>query len=311
MLVFTYPIAAVVLALLTACLWHQRSAPRRATLATLRAATASTSLRAPPPARSEPRSAAPVNRRGTFEQWASHLARVARRLSPPAYAVTTARRLELAGKGRAVDEDRFLALRLVTLLSVGPAFVLVLLSPLHGLYALLAFIFITAVLGLGPEALLNNQVSARQERISRDLPAVVELLMISVEAGLGFDQALSRAVTSVPGPLGEEFSRYLGEVRMGASHHEALEALDRRTGVPELRSFVMALVQAETFGISVGSILRSQAKESRIAQHQHIQEQAQKAPLKMLFPLVFCVLPALFVVVLGPAAIEIYRELIK
>jgi tight adherence protein C len=299
MLVFTYPIAAVVLALLTACLWHQRSAPRRATLATLRAATASTSLRAPPPARSEPRSAAPVNRRGTFEQWASHLARVARRLSPPAYAVTTARRLELAGKGRAVDEDRFLALRLVTLLSVGPAFVLVLLSPLHGLYALLAFIFITAVLGLGPEALLNNQVSARQERISRDLPAVVELLMISVEAGLGFDQALSRAVTSVPGPLGEEFSRYLGE------------ALDRRTGVPELRSFVMALVQAETFGISVGSILRSQAKESRIAQHQHIQEQAQKAPLKMLFPLVFCVLPALFVVVLGPAAIEIYRELIK
>jgi tight adherence protein C len=207
--------------------------------------------------------------------------------------------------------DRFFALRIITLLSIAPVFLLILVSPLIGVYRLLAFFLFTALLSLGPEALLNRAVSERQDKIRLELPAMLELLMISVEAGLGFDQALIRAVSMGTGPLSEEFSRYLGEVRMGAGHREALEAIDRRTDVDELRSLLMALVQAETFGVSVGSLLRSQAEQARTAQRQHVQEMAQKAPVKMLFPLVFCVLPALFIVVVGPAAIEIYRTLIK
>ncbi len=241
----------------------------------------------------------------------SAVAALTRRLSPPAYIISVRQRLTLAGKDRQVDADRFLALRLISLVLIVPGFLLVRLSPLPGFYKLLAFFLIVALLGLGPEAYLNRAVGDRKEKIRRDLPILVELLMISVEAGLGFDQALARSVGSVPGPLSEEFSRFLGEVRMGSDHREALEAIDRRTDVDELRSFVMALVQAETFGIAIGPILRSQAEEVRVAQRQHVQEQAQKAPVKMLFPMVFCVLPALFIVVVGPGAIEIYDKLIK
>ena len=129
------------------------------------------------------------------------------------------------------------------------------LSPFPGLYRLLTFFLLASLLTLGPEAALNRAVSERQDNVRRDLPILVELLMISVEAGLGFDQAMARSVSSVPGPLGEEFSRFLGEVRMGSDHREALEAIDRRTDVDELRSFLMALVQAETFGVPIGADL--------------------------------------------------------
>ena len=239
------------------------------------------------------------------------IALLARQLSPAGYLAGVQRRLTLAGKDRTVDANRFLALRLISLVLIIPAFLLLSFSALPGLYRLLAFFLLTSLLALGPEAGLNRAVGERQDNIRRDLPIMVELLMISVEAGLGFDQAMARSVPSVPGPLGEEFSRFLGEVRMGSDHRNALEAIDRRTDVDELRSFLMALVQAETFGIPIGPILRSQAQEVRVAQRQQVQEKAQKAPVKMLFPMVFCVLPALFIVVIGPAAIEVYNNIIK
>ncbi len=323
MLSFLPAAVPVALVVLVVVLWLQR-APRRAAIATLRTATASTralgatapaaggpsvparTLR-PPRAGGEP--ASPVQE--AIDIAAAPLAGMARRLLPPTYVESAGRRLTLAGKGRERDADRFLALRLVTVILVLPAFLVIWLAPFPGLYRLLGFVLVGALLSLGPEASLNRAVGERQERARRDLPAMVELLLISVEAGLGFDQAMSRAVTAVGGPLGEEFSRFLGEVRMGAGHAEALEAIDRRTGVDELRSFLMALVQAETFGVFVGTILRSQAEEVRTSQRQHVQELAQKAPVKMLFPLVFCVLPALFIVVIGPAAIEIYHTIIK
>ena len=241
----------------------------------------------------------------------SVIASLARRISPPGYAESVQRRLTIAGRDRQADLDRFLAGRVATIALIPVGFMLIELSSLPKFYKLLAFLFATIILVLGPEASLNRRAEARQNRIRRELPSLVDLLMISVEAGLGFDQALTRAVISLPGALTEEFSRFLGELRMGGERTESLESIDSRTDVAELRSFLMALIQAERFGVSIGSILRSQAADTRVAQRQHIEELAQKAPVKMLFPLVFCVLPALFIVVIGPAAIQIYDTIVK
>jgi len=139
----------------------------------------------------------------------------------------------------------------------------------------------------------------------RGLPDIIDLLVISVEAGLGFEQALQRVIESVEGPLPDEFSRMLGEVRAGSTRAEAMRAMDARIEVPEVRSFVLAILQADAFGVSIGRVLRGQAEEMRIKRRQIAEEKAQKAPVKMLIPMVFCIFPALFTIVLGPAAIRI------
>ena len=311
-------VLAVIFITASVAIWLR--SPRRAALSTLKVATANPKATLPAtalPGLPLPATAAsrPDVKTSPLHQTALRVinatANPARRLSPPSYLSGVQRRLTLAGKDRLQDTNEFLALRLTSLVLMLPTFLLLSLSNFPGLYRLLAFFFFATILLLGPEALLNHAVSDRQEKIRRDLPIMVELLMISVEAGLGFDQALARSVTSVPGPLGEEFSRFLGEVRMGADHSEALEAIDRRTDVDELRSFLMALVQADAFGIPIGPILRAQAETARTVQRQQVQERAQKAPVKMLFPMVFCVLPALFIVVIGPAVIEVYDSIIK
>jgi tight adherence protein C len=234
---------------------------------------------------------------------------VGRRLTPVGYVDGIRHKLTLAGRFSPENLDRFLAMRVVSLALI-PVWAIVTFGilPLGGGSKLAIFALLTLGSILGPDAVLNRRVSERQHAIQVKLPDILDLLTISVEAGLGFEQALDRTVAAVPGPLSDEFARMLGEVRAGASRADAMRAMDERIDVPEVRSFVLAILQADTFGVSIGRVLRAQADEMRIKRRQLAQEQALKAPVKMLFPMVFCIFPALFVVVIGPAVINISKN---
>ena len=144
----------------------------------------------------------------------------------------------------------------------------------------------------------------------RSLPDVLDLLTISVEAGLGFDAAVLRVTEKLGGVLGEEFSRVLQETKMGKSRREALRDMAARVGVDDVSSFVNAVIQAEQLGVSIGSVLRLQSQAMRVKRRQRAEEAALQAPVKMLFPLIFFIFPGLFVVLLGPAVIQIMETLL-
>jgi tight adherence protein C len=240
------------------------------------------------------------------------LTALARRFLPSGQVEASGKKLLHAGMPGQDKLDRFLAVRVIGVALVPVwfvAFVVAKVLGTTGLASIGVWALFSALGVFGPDAWLNRKVQDRQNLIRTRLPDVMDLLTISVEAGLGFDQALDRTIAAVPGPISEEFGRMLGEMRAGASRPEALRALDDRTDTPEIRSFVLALLQADTFGVSIGRVLRAQADEMRVKRRQLAQERAQKAPVKMLIPMVFCIFPSLFVVVIGPAVINIAHNL--
>lgn len=162
---------------------------------------------------------------------------------------------------------------------------------------------------VGPEFWLGGRVRKRQKLILLQIPDALDLLTISVRAGLGFDAALGKVVEKMKGPLVDEFRRALAEVRVGKARREALRDIVPRTEVQPLTNFIGAIIQAEQLGVSISKVLQVQSEQLRIERRQRAEEQAAKAPIKMLFPLVGCIFPSLFVVILGPALILIIQNL--
>ena len=176
---------------------------------------------------------------------------------------------------------------------------------------LVLFIFLLTFAGFYlPYGVINSKADARQQKIRRALPDALDMLLVSVEAGLGFDMALKKVHQQMPGPLSEEIKQAMDEIRMGGDRESALRGIARRSSVPELSSFISSIIQAEQLGSNIANTLRVQADFMRQKRRQRAEEMAMKAPVKLVFPLVLFIFPALFVVILGPAAIQIYRTLI-
>ncbi len=228
-----------------------------------------------------------------------------RRLTPVGYLEKTQRKLMLAGHPGNLDAPGFAVIKFFTTIA---GLVLAYFATRAGLAGIqrILVIALPIVLGFaGPDVWLTRKVGERRTAMQRALPDILDLLVISVEAGLGFDAALARVVGTVPGPLSEEFFRMLQETRVGVARRDAMRHLMDRTDLDELRSFLLAMLQAEAFGVAIARVLRVQADEMRVKRRQRAQEKAFGAPVKLVFPLVFCIFPALFIVLLGPAVIQI------
>jgi tight adherence protein C len=234
-------------------------------------------------------------------------ASVARRLTPANYTRSLQHKLDLAGNPRGWTAERVLAFKGIGLL-VGVVLGIAV-GAKHGV-GLLFFPIIGAPLGFFvADVWIRNLGERRQVEILKGLPDSLDMMTVCVEAGLGFDAALARVAQTLEGPMPQEFARVLQEMQFGLSRADALRALVGRTNVAELRTFVSSLIQSNELGISVGDVLREQAKEMRIRRRQRAEEKAQKLPVKILLPLITCLLPAMFVVVLGPAVINIIHTL--
>ncbi|WP_380168607.1 type II secretion system F family protein [Jannaschia sp. R86511] len=239
--------------------------------------------------------------------------RIGRRLTPREQLARVQRRLDLAGNPPAWDLDRVLSLRVLMAFVLGSVALLV--CAIADVRLLQATGIIVVAVGLGwvvPSLIIYQLAYDRSEAVLRELPDALDLLTISVESGLGFDAALAQVSRNSSGPLGQELSRVLQEMQIGTGRPDALRALGERTDVDDLRSFVSAMVQADSYGVPVAGVLRVQAREMRTRRSQRAEEAAQRVPVKILFPLIFGVLPALFVVVIGPGfvqAFDVFRGL--
>lgn len=232
------------------------------------------------------------------------LASLARRTTPPAIVKTLDRQHALAGRPAAWTVEKLLALKLVWLVAAIVVSTLILLSGPPSLLVLMT-LGVSVVGYFLPELLLNSEGTKRNQQIELELADTLDQMTIAVEAGLGFDSAMARAAQNGKGPLANELVRTLQDIQMGNSRRQAFEALTVRTTVVDLRRFVRAVIQADAYGVSIAGVLRTQADEMRLKRRQRAEEKAQKIPVKVLAPLMLFILPVIFIVVMGPAAINI------
>jgi tight adherence protein C len=226
------------------------------------------------------------------------------RLSPRTTRESIRRRLLSAGLAHSITPDQLLAAK--GLLTVGGVLFGFLAGSAagSGATALILGLGLGALGLIGPDFFVNARVTRRRELVQAVLPDALDLLAVSVEAGLGFDGAVAKLTEYMEGPLIEEFALTLNEMRIGESRTEALRRMASRVDSPELSSFVRAVVQADNLGTSMGNILRVQAADARVRRQLSAEEKAMKAPIKMLLPTAIFILPATFIVVLGPAVLS-------
>ena len=240
-----------------------------------------------------------------FGKFASGVAR----LTPRVMVSSLERKVVLAGEPRGWSAGGILALQVLGI--VGGVWVGYMIGVANGPHVIGAlWMPLLAFIGyMFPVSVVDRKGRKRQEEIRRSLADTIDLLAISVEAGLAFDAALLHARRTIRGPLSEEIGRMLHEMQLGARRVDAMRHLADRTDVEELRSFVLAMVQADVFGVSIANIRRSQSQELRTKRRQRAEERAMKMPVKLVFPMVVCCLPALLVVVVGPWIIRIAQNL--
>jgi tight adherence protein C len=216
-------------------------------------------------------------------------------------------RLLAAGLGRKISPTTFLAFKSALALGglvLGALFGGAAAGPGGVLFAAIA---LAGIGFIAPDFVVSGKARSRKDRIRAELPDALDLMAVSVEAGMGFDGALSKLTEHMHGPLSDEFALTLGEIRIGESRQSALKKLADRTNTPELSSFVRSIIQADQLGISLGRILRVQATDSRLKRQAAAEEKAMKAPIKMLFPTVLFIFPAMFLVILGPAFLNLSK----
>jgi tight adherence protein C len=239
---------------------------------------------------------------------AKRLATIPLKLNPRTSVETIGARLQAAGLSQRITPSSFLAIK-------GGGFIAgtVLATTVAAVGPVAAGLFLVPMLaGAGfkiPDLVLSSKIRSRRDAIRSDLPDALDVLAVSVEAGLGFDGAVTKLTEHMTGPLVDEFSLLLSEIRIGESRQTALKNMASRVDAPELSAFVRAVVQADQLGISLGRILRVQAADSRLRRQSAAEEKAMKAPIKMMFPTVLFIFPAMFLVLLGPAVMNIMKVL--
>ncbi|WP_284755179.1 type II secretion system F family protein [Arthrobacter sp. efr-133-R2A-120] len=232
------------------------------------------------------------------------LTSISRQLAPGGYVAWLDK--QLAGAGRPKDWPLGRILMIKPLLALG-----------GGVFGLLLFLgdpsvgkFILGIAVIGvayfvPDILIRSNAQKRRDAIRLELPNSLDQMLISVQAGLGFEAAMARTAENGKGPLADEFIRTLQDIQVGRSRKDAYEDMSQRVDVPDVRSFIRAVVQADAYGIAIAKVLKAQAQEMRTKRRQRAEEYAMKIPVKILFPLIFCIFPTLFIILLGPAVMNI------
>jgi tight adherence protein C len=229
-----------------------------------------------------------------------------RALTPRGTVARLNRLAGTAGRPAAWPVPRLVAAKLV-LAAIGAGLTLLLFLSAPGVRTGLLGVGVTGVAYLVPELLLYSRGQERKQAIGLELADTLDQMTIAVEAGLGFESAMSRAATNGKGPLAEELVRTLQDIAVGQPRRDAYLALADRTGVQDLARFIRAVVQADAYGVSIADVLRTQAQEMRLKRRQRAEEKAMQIPVKVIFPLILCILPTLFIVLLGPAVMDMVQ----